>query len=160
LYTFSTGFGPGVAQVVQFNAKQIGLDVEIRTFDRATQVAKLHTPGEPFDIGVEGWGADYPDPANFINQLLSAKAIPPNGVNHSYYDDAAFTRRMEAAAMLTGDAREKAYALLDRDLMAGPVPMIPFVNTNARVFVSPRVRNFRYHSVAGTLLNVVSVIGD
>ena len=58
-------------QIVQFNLKQIGLDVEIKQFARAVQIEKEGTRGEPFDITTEGWIADYADPYDFINVLLT-----------------------------------------------------------------------------------------
>lgn len=159
MYTYNVSAGPTVAQVVQFNAKQIGLDVEIKQFDRVVEHQKMAVKGEPFDIGLEGWGADYPDPSNFINVLLKGgdNLKPDNNVNVSYFDYPAFNKRMDAAAKLSGDTRYKTYGILDRDLMKGPAPLAPYINTNARVLVGERVKNFTYHTVAGTLLNVVSV---
>ena len=89
MYTFDSAPGPAIAQVVQFNLRQIGIDVEIKTFDRVVQHAKTATRGEPFDITIEGWGADYPDPSNFVNVLLDGNRIQAtNNVNVSYFDDA------------------------------------------------------------------------
>ena len=85
-YAFNRAQGPGVAQSVQFNLKQIGLDVEIKLYDRVVQNTKAGTKGEPFDITHEGWHADYPDPSNFINTLLDGRRIQAeNNVNESYF---------------------------------------------------------------------------
>ena len=83
--------GPPIAQSVQFNLKQIGIDVEIKLFDRVVQHEKTATRGEPFDLTLEGWLADYPDPANFINVLLDGRRIQAdNNVNASYFNNAAY----------------------------------------------------------------------
>jgi ABC-type oligopeptide transport system substrate-binding subunit len=159
MYTFNSSFGPTVAQVVQFNAKQIGLDVEIKQFDRVVEHEKMSVRGEAFDIGLEGWGADYPDPSNFINVLLLGddNIRPDHNQNVSYFNYPAFNKRMKTAATLSGDNRYKTYGLIDRDIMKGPAPLAPYINTNARVLTSSKVKNFTYHTVAGTLLNVVTV---
>jgi ABC-type oligopeptide transport system substrate-binding subunit len=159
LYSANAGAIPKVAQVVQFNAKQFGLDVEIKQFDRVVQHEKTAVRGEPFDITIEGWGADYPDPSNFINVLLlgDENIRPDHNQNVSYFNYPAYNKRMKAAALLSGDNRYKTYGQLDRDLMKGPAPQAPYINTNARVLVSSRVKNFKYHTLAGTLLNVVTV---
>ena len=60
-YSFNVGFGPTVAQVVQFNLRQIGLNADIKLFDRVVQTEKAGTRGEQYDILLGGWGADYPD---------------------------------------------------------------------------------------------------
>jgi ABC-type oligopeptide transport system substrate-binding subunit len=159
MYTFNVSFGPTVAQVVQFNAKQIGLDVEIKQFDRVVEHEKMAVKGEPFDIGLEGWGADYPDPSNFINVLLlgDENIRPDHNQNVSYFNVPAYNKRMKQAATLSGDNRYKTYGLLDRDIMKNEGPLAPYINTNARILVGERVKNFTYHTVAGTLLNVVTV---
>ncbi len=80
------------------NLRQIGIDVEIRQFDRVVQHEKTATSGEPFDITHEGWGADYPDPYNFINVLLDGRRIQAtNNVNASYFNSAQYNRKMEQA---------------------------------------------------------------
>ncbi len=156
-YAFNTAPGPAIAQVVQYNMKQIGVDVEIKQFDRVVQHEKVATRGEPFDISHSGWGADYPDPSNFINVLLDGTRIQAtNNVNESYFNDPAFNKRMADAAKLSGDARLKAYGLLDRDLMKDAAPMAPYINTNARSYVSETLGCFTFAAVHG-VINLVAV---
>ena len=82
-----------------------------------------------------GWGQDYPDPYDFINILLAGDGIKPdNNVNLSYFNSPKFNTLMKAAAKKSGAARYAAYAKLDHDLMAGPAPLAPYINTNARIF--------------------------
>ena len=106
MYTFNTSAGPPIAQSVQFNLKQIGIDVEIKLFDRVVQHEKAATRGEPFDLTLEGWGADYPDPSNFINVLLDGRRIQAdNNVNVSYFNNPKYNKQMDQAYKLAGDAR-------------------------------------------------------
>jgi peptide/nickel transport system substrate-binding protein len=157
LYTFNTAPGPAIAQVVQFNLRQIGVDVEIRTFDRTVQNAKSGTRGEPFDISVEGWGADYPDPYNFINVLLDGRRIQAdNNVNLSYFNNAAYNRKIEAASRQFGQARLNAYASLDADIMRNQAPIAPYINTNAKILVSSRVGCYTFSVTTGST-NLVGV---
>jgi peptide/nickel transport system substrate-binding protein len=150
-YAFNTPTGTGVAQAVQFELKQIGLDVEIKVLDRVVQHGKMATRGEAFDIGHEGWGADYPDPYNFINVLLDGRRLQAeNNVNVSYWNDAGFNAKMEAASRLSGDARLTTYGKLDADIMRNGAPIAPFINTNARIFVSQEVGCYTYSNVNST----------
>jgi hypothetical protein len=64
---------------------------------------------------------------------------------------------MESAAKLSGAARYQAYAKLDHDLMAGPAPMAPYINTNARIFMSKRVGCYVYSQTYGSILNAACV---
>ena len=49
---------------------------------------------------------NYPGPYDFINVQLSGQNIPAVGnQNLSHFDDAAFNRRMDAAAIFSGSRR-------------------------------------------------------
>jgi peptide/nickel transport system substrate-binding protein len=153
MYTFNTAQGPPIAQSVQFNLKQIGIDVEIKLFDRVVQHEKTATRGEPFDLTLEGWGMDYPDPSNFINVLLDGRRIQAdNNVNASYFNNATYNSRMDKAYGLAGQARLTAYGLLDRDIMRDQAPVAPYISTNARILTSTKVGCYGYTSIQSTLL--------
>ena len=152
MYTFNTGQGPPIAQSVQFNLKQIGVDVEIRQLDRVVQHEKMAVRGEPFDIGLEGWGMDYPDPSNFINVLLDGRRIQADhNVNVSYFNNAAVNRQMDRAYGLAGQARLSAYGNLDAVIVRDHAPVVPYISTNARILTSTKVGCYGYTSIQSTL---------
>jgi len=157
-WTFNTSFGPTVAQVVQYDLKQIGLNCAITPFDRVVETTKGGTKGAQFDLLLNGWGQDYPDPYDFINILLDGNGIKPeNNVNLSYFNSAHFNTLMESAAKKSGAARYAAYAKLDHDLMAGPAPIAPYINTNARILMSKNVGCYVYSQTYGSILNAACV---
>ena len=45
------------AQILAFNLKQLGIDLDVKYFDPDTVFERIRTSGEPFDIVVQGWGA-------------------------------------------------------------------------------------------------------
>jgi ABC-type transport system substrate-binding protein len=160
-WTFNSSFGPSVAQVVQFNLRQIGLDTDITALDRVVQTTRGGNRNtNDYDMLLNGWGEDYPDPYDFINILLQGTSIQPdNNVNLSYFNEARWNARMTQASAQFGAQRLRTYANLDRDLMAGPAPMAPYVNTNARILVSARVRNHVFHKVYGTDFAALNLVG-
>jgi ABC-type oligopeptide transport system substrate-binding subunit len=124
IYTSTSSPGPETAQVVQSNLKPLGINVKIKQFERAVQFEKEGTKGEPFDIANEGWLADYADPYDFINILLSGNNIQATGnVNFSYFNNPQFNKRMDDAARLSGQARANAYASLDADIAKNQSPL-------------------------------------
>jgi peptide/nickel transport system substrate-binding protein len=153
LYTCNAGSCPERAQIVQANLAAIGIDVEIKTFERAVQFQKEGTRGEPFDIADEGWIADYPDPYDFINILLDGNNIQAtNNVNFSYFDDPEWNRRMVEAARLSGDERYTRYAELDVELARDAAPWAPTFISNNRDFFSKRIGCQVYQPVYGMSL--------
>jgi oligopeptide transport system substrate-binding protein len=157
----NNGWGASVAQVVQFNLRQIGLDTTLVPLDRITQTTRAgNRDTNDYDMLLNGWGEDYPDPYDFINILLQGTSIQPdNNVNLSYFNERSWNRRMDQAASLFGAQRLRTYAGLDRDLMRGPAPVAPYINTNARILVSSRVRNYIFHRVYGTDFAALNLVG-
>jgi ABC-type oligopeptide transport system substrate-binding subunit len=150
LYTSNRGAAPLRAQIIQFNLKQIGLDVEVKQFARGVQIAKEGTRGEPFDITTEGWLADYADPYDFINVLLDGTSLhADNNNNVAYFNNPKYNKAMELASRLSGSARYKAYGNLDVDMMKNAAPWAPTHNSLNRVFVSKHYGCFVYNDIYG-----------
>jgi len=148
LYSGNRGATPLRAQIVQFDLKQIGLDVEVKLFARAVQIQKEGTRGEPFDMTLEGWIADYADPFDFINVLLSGNSLhDSNNNNVAYFNSAKYNKQMEAASRLSGAARYQAYGNLDVDMFKNDPPWAAYQNFNSRIFVSKRFGCFVYNAI-------------
>jgi oligopeptide transport system substrate-binding protein len=148
LYTSNRGAAPLWAQIYQFNLKQIGLNVNPHLFARAVQIDKEGTRGEPFDLTAEGWIADYADPYDFINVLLSGDNLhASNNNNVAYFNDPTYNKAMTAASLMTGAARYTAYGNLDVSMMKDNPPWAARSNFNDRVLLSPRVGCFTFNSI-------------
>jgi hypothetical protein len=105
---------------------------------------RTQNPSQPFDIAYTNWFVDYPDPINFINARFSR-----DGFSASLFEDPEIERRMADAASLTGDARMQAYARLDRDLAADPVPAAVFATGTASYLLSARMGCQVLHPIFG-----------
>ena len=148
--------GPLVAQILQFNLKQIGLTVNSHLFARAVQIEKEGTRGEPFDITSEAWIADYADPYDFINVLLSGDNLhASNNNNVAYFNSATYNKQMRNAALLSGAGRYKAYGNLDVSMMHNDPPWAARSNFNARVLVSKRVGCFTFNPIYSVDLSAI-----
>jgi peptide/nickel transport system substrate-binding protein len=131
-----------LTQVVQNDLAAIQIDVQPQFFPVPEFFARLSTPGEPWDLAVPGWNADYADPWDFIDLLLNGKNAPGAGgsdTNYGSFDDPTFNQRMDDASALQPPARYDAYRALDHDLMADAAPWAPWGNINSRDFFSARI---------------------
>jgi len=139
LYAGNDPVSKAQSELIRISLGRIGIEVQVETYTFGVQITKAGTRGEPFDMNLIGWFADYPDPYDFVNVLLYGKTIAKlNNVNTAYFDDPAFNRRMERAALTTGDARAAKYASLDRDLTRA-APFVVYGNSTIREFVSDRI---------------------
>ena len=150
LYTCNVAPCPQQAQIVRANLKAIGIDVEVKEFPHGVLGTKAGTRGEPFDMVLNGWISDYPDPFNFLNTLLDGGGIKAHGSsNWAYFDDPAYNRKLESAAALSGPQRYRAYATLDADVARNAAPLVAIANYARRDFFSARMGCQVYQPVYG-----------
>jgi ABC-type oligopeptide transport system substrate-binding subunit len=150
LYVGANVTGVALAELLAFDLKQIGIDLDIKYYDAVTLDRRAGTRGEPFDIASKGWAADYPDGAAFLERLLHGKGIASSGnANESYFDDAKTNARIDGANRLAGEPRRAAWADLDADLMRTNPPWAPYVHENERTFISKSFGCFLFHPVYG-----------
>ena len=145
LYANNTPQGVALAQALVHDLRQIGLDVQVKYFYFNVVSAKIAAPEEPFDLALAGWSADYGDAASFFLPLLYRRS-GTQGVN---LDDPRVNARIDAANRLTGEARRRAWADLDVDLMRDNPPWAPLVHPQTRTFVSRSTGCVLDHPVYG-----------
>lgn len=139
LYSSNDPTSKSQSELIRANLGRIGIRVDVKLYSFSVVINKAGTRGEPFDMFLIGWFADYPDPYDFINVLLYGKTIrKSNNINAAYFNDPVFNRRMERAALTTGDARAATYAALDRDLTR-EAPFVVYGNATTREFISAKV---------------------
>lgn len=152
LYAGNDPVSKNAAQVIQANLKQVGITVQPKTYTFAVVIEKAGRQGEPFDMFLIGWFADYPDPYDFINVLLHGRSIAKtNNVNTAYWNDPVYNRKMDAAARLSGDARYRAYGALDVDITSNASPFVVYQNSNVREFVSERIGCYSFQPAWGQM---------
>jgi peptide/nickel transport system substrate-binding protein len=146
------------AQVVQYDLKQIGIDVVITQFPTAIRDAKIATRGEPFDLANVRYLVDWVDPYQYVNLLLDGRTIQPSGnINRSYFNSPRYNRLMDQAGSLTGQARYDAYGKLALDIERTAAPMAAYVNRKSRFLVSRRVGCVRATGVAAHALDLAGL---
>lgn len=58
------------AEIIRTNLGKIGIKLDLKPWEYAVLFSKAGTLGEPYDMILFGWQADYPDPYDFLNILL------------------------------------------------------------------------------------------
>jgi ABC-type oligopeptide transport system substrate-binding subunit len=140
LYINDSPADGAVAEAIVRQLHRIGIEVDVRRYTAAEFDRRIHLRDEPFDMALQGWIADYLDPYDFINILLSARNITPvSNQNLAHFDDPTFDRRMDAVARLSGKSRYAAYSKLETQLLREAAPIVPYANEYRVEFVSARV---------------------
>ncbi len=150
MYSSNSSVGQGLAQVLKYNLAQIGCTVTVKLFQGFQIYIAAGTKGEPYDVVLGGWFADYADPYDFIDILLNGANIhESNNNNLAYLNVPALNKRMAEANALTGDARYAAYQKLDLDIQRDYAPLLVYENRNTREFVASRVGGYVFQSAHG-----------
>jgi peptide/nickel transport system substrate-binding protein len=152
LYTSSSAFGSAIAQIFQFNMRRLGIDVEIKYFSISTLFDKTGTRGEPFDVSFGAWVVDYADPISFFGTVLNGNTLKQAGnQNIAYFNRPKYNDEIERVERLSGEARRRAWAKLDVEMMRTDPPWAPFLNAAKRDFVSKSFGCYIFQPVIGRL---------
>jgi peptide/nickel transport system substrate-binding protein len=149
-----------IMQLVKNDLSKIGINTTLKTFPFAVRIAKEGHRGEPFDLDLQAWGADYPDPVDFIDILLDGRNIQAeNNNNNSYFNHVGFNNRMRDAGRISNlSKRYAAWALIDRDVMKKQAPIAPLFFRTVREFTSKRIGCWSYQPIYGSMnLNAVCI---
>jgi YVTN family beta-propeller protein len=147
------------AEIVRRNLRAIGMDVRIRNYGDSHWVRIGHR-GEPFDLAVAGWYADYPHPTDFLRQL-DGRTIQANvNTDIAYFQSARFNRRLDAASALQPPARELALGDLSRDVARTAAPWAVVANGRTHDFFSSRVGCQRWNGQFGLDLGSLCIRPD
>ena len=141
-----------MAQVVKSDLAAIGIDVEVKTFPLQALFEREGRKGAPYDLGFGEWLVDYPDPEDFLKNILE-------GPIFSDFDSPAFQRKLAAAAKLSGPARYLAYEKLDSDLVRNGAPW-SLTATSSTTTSSRRAWAASYRSPSTASISAPSASGS
>lgn len=142
-----------VAQIVQANLKEIGLNVKINAVEWGTFLQKTAL-GE-HDLLLTTWFIGAPDADTILRSLIYSKSVGSGG-NRSFYQDEAIDKKLEAAAE-SFDSEERLRLYSDiQDIVALESPVIPIVHKYDTMAISKKVKNYQYNRA--TLRNIFEVI--
>ena len=127
-----------VAEKVQaFWRDNLGVRVELENREWKVFLKELQT--DPPQVFRLGWGADFPDPDNFMNLFTSYSENNHTGWANPRYDELV----QRAAREPDTKERQRLYDEAQRILCEDDVPIVPLFVTASNFAVQPRVHGFR-----------------
>jgi peptide/nickel transport system substrate-binding protein len=120
------------ATVLQQNLRQIGIDVDVRSYEFATLYADVLKGN--FQMFTLQWvGGAVADP-DILRRVFHSAQVPPTGFNRGYYSNPEVDRALDIAQRSTDEAeRKRLYAIAQR-LIAEDAPYVSLWNkTNVAV---------------------------
>jgi oligopeptide transport system substrate-binding protein len=122
--------------------KHLGVVVRIENQEWKVFLKKLQN--DPFPVFRAGWGADYPDPDNFMKLFTSN-----SGNNHGRWKNSRFDELLESAAReLDAKKRGRIYDDAQKLLTEIDVAIVPLYWKAESTILSPKFTGLEYNSMA------------
>ena len=146
--------GQALAEILQAELQNIGISVEIVTYDWGTYLDKIKN-GE-HDIAMLGWSSGA-DPDNFFYYLLSKTTAQKPALNVAFYQSDEMQEVLERARMSTDrneriELYQQAQAIFHRD-----VPWVPLAHAQRLLVIDRRVQNLKLAPTGWKYLRSVSL---
>ncbi len=124
----------------------LGVDVQLDPLELTTFSARLNDTAEHPETGLQAyysvWGADYPDPQNFISMQLHSNV----GNNNGHYSNAQFDALVDQADVLTDDLQKRLELYNQAEQIAvDEVGWLPLFNPKLNVLVKPYVQGIVFN---------------
>jgi oligopeptide transport system substrate-binding protein len=139
-----TGANPTIAQFMQQQIKvNLNIDVVLEPMERKAFTQMVNAEQETW--AWFGWGADYPDPDNWLPQLFGTDA----GNNHTTYSNPAFDA-LCAQGLAELDNVQRLQIWADAQAMIVDDAPVLFMQYTERFFlVKPSVKGLMYTGMDG-----------
>jgi oligopeptide transport system substrate-binding protein len=141
-----------VGEMIQEQWREhLGVEVELENREWKVFLKELRL--DPPPVFRLGWGADYPDPDNFMSLFTGASANNNTGWADARYDALV----AEAAREASPERRQSLYDEAQRILCEDEVPIAPLFVQSINLAVAPRVHGFEPNAMDILFLDRVSV---
>ena len=130
-----------VAQIIQANLKDIGVDVKIETLEWGTYVQK--TGEGEFQAYLGGWVSGTSDADIVLYPLLDSKSIGASG-NRGRYSNPKFDKEVEMARTVLNPDERKEYYKNAQLIIQEDAPLINLYNKNENIGINKRILGFEY----------------
>jgi peptide/nickel transport system substrate-binding protein len=169
------GVDPGMVNVIQQDAKRIGITFTVRTVNGAYPT--IQTVAKNVPLGERpGWGKDYADALTFFSPLFDGRTIIPTG--NTNYSLVGITKSQCTTLKVTGDcnpydaktglgvpnvdsqldkcsvlidpARQACYENLDKFLTTNVVPWVPWMWSKVTAITSTNVTHYQFDQFSTT----------
>jgi len=114
---------PKLAQSIQADLKEIGIDASIKLMDRATYWDFIALKKSHAGIGLSDWYQDFPDPSDWVGPLFTNPI--DGGANSSFYQNDQVDRLYKESASVLDPAKRIAMYQQMQDIIMADAPVVP-----------------------------------
>ena len=135
--------GRALAEVLQSQLRNIGIEAKIVTYDWGTYLEK--TKNGDHDIAMLGWSADLGDPDNFLYFLLSKSSAEKPAGNIAFYRSDAMQDILEKARATSDKEMRISLYKEAQQIFHKDVPWVPMAHAKQILVINKKVKNLKLH---------------
>jgi peptide/nickel transport system substrate-binding protein len=147
-------FGQSTAPVVKESLEKAGFDVTVQFIDRPQHNPTVQTRGNPYDIYLSNWAADWPSAASTIPVLWDGRKLGPVGSkgnsNISYFNEPEVNDLIAEASKLPAGQAGPKWAAIDKLIMEKYAPVVPMYQSKALTVYGSKVGGLIFSQSIGT----------
>lgn len=130
-----------VAQIIQANLKEVGIDMKIETLEWGTYLQK--TADGDYVAFLGGWISGTSDADIVLYPLLATNSIGASG-NRSRYSNPEFDKEVELARVALKPEERKEHYKNAQIMAHNDSPLVVLYNKNENIGINKRIAGFEY----------------
>ena len=140
--------------------QRLGYPAGLHTVSADEFYGTVGDSGAKIQIGLTGWGPDFPAPSTFFHPVLSCESFNRDSADNLNYAEYcrpkvdALAGQAQTVRLTDPAASRELWARVDR-MVTNDAPWVPIVNQSSTVFVSARVGNYQESPGYGPLLDQI-----
>ncbi|MEE6257028.1 ABC transporter substrate-binding protein [Plantactinospora sonchi] len=147
----NSAFGQQTAPIVEQSLERAGFDVTVQYVDTPTHNPTARTRGNPYDIYLSNWAADWPSAVSTIPVLWDGRKLGPQGnSNVSYFNADDVNAEIDRISNLAAGEAGPEWAKLDQMIMEKYVPVVPIYQDNSLLVTGAKVGGLLISDQFGT----------
>ncbi|MGI5214201.1 ABC transporter substrate-binding protein [Plantactinospora sp. CA-290183] len=136
----NTAFGQQTAPIVEQSLERAGFDVTVQYVEQARHNPTARTRGNPYDIYLSNWAADWPSAVSTIPVLWDGRKLGPQGnSNVSYFNADDVNAEIDRVSNLPAGEAGPEWAKVDQMIMEKYAPVVPIYQDNSFLVTGAKV---------------------
>ncbi|WP_035462524.1 ABC transporter substrate-binding protein [Alicyclobacillus macrosporangiidus] len=144
-----------IGATLQADLKQIGIDVQIQTYDWATYIQKVLSGQH--SMCLLGWSAGTWDPTNFMYTIYHSSNAKPPAYNVSFYKNPQVDQLLQQALNVSDQSQRAALYKRAQEIIHRDTPLIPLFHTTPLYAAAKYVTGYVPSGTGGAEFTTVDV---
>jgi len=147
-YTHNVDPFPRIAQSLQNDLAQVGIQASIKVMDQSSYWTLTMTMGNPIPLGLSDWYMDFPDPSDWVGVLFSkAQATMDGGENASWWWDPQVEALYAESQKTTDQTKRIDLFRQMQKIIMEQAPTAPLYQPVFNTMISDSVGGFYIHPI-------------